>query len=433
MGTAFDDTATEERLKEVRFGLDELIAGQVIHSGKPMLINEISEDTEIHVKRDRRLGYETRNLLLAPLRSKDRVIGVLCAINKKEGDFDDSDVELLTMLAGTVVLSIENARFAEEVRKAYLEVSSLNRAKDKVINLLSHELRTPIAVLNSSLLTLEKHLNHLQKDNWKPTLTRARRNLNRLLEMQYRVNDIMQEKTFKAYDILLRLLEQCSDELEALVAQECGEGPVIERIRKRIEEEFGSNEYVAERIQIADFIKNRLAVLKSAFEHREIHILTRFQPVPDIYIPPDALQKIIDGLFKNAIENTPDESQIEIVVHQKGEGTEMVVADYGVGITEENQSRIFEGIYATQETMDYSTKQPFDFNAGGKGMDLLRMKIFSERYHFKIEMNSIRCPQIPKDSDVCPGKLSRCALCKQKKSCHQSPATSFTLFFPPPP
>jgi PAS domain S-box-containing protein len=88
MGVAYDDTATEERVKEFRFGLDELVAGRVIKTGKPMIINEISEDSEIHIQRDRRLGYQTRNLLLVPLRSQDRVIGVLCAINKKEGDFD---------------------------------------------------------------------------------------------------------------------------------------------------------------------------------------------------------------------------------------------------------------------------------------------------------------------------------------------------------
>jgi hypothetical protein len=99
----------------------------------------------------------------------------------------------------------------------------------------------------------------------------------------------------------------------------------------------------------------------------------------------------------------------------------------------ENQSRIFEGFYATQETLDYSSKKPFDFNAGGKGVDLLRMKIFSERYDFKIEMKSSRCPQIPKDGDICPGRISACPLCKQGKGCHLSPATTFTIFFPPAP
>ena len=431
MGLAFDDKATEKRVKEFRFGLNELAAGQVIKTGKPMIINEISKDSEIHLERDRRLGYETRNLLLVPLRSQDRVIGVLCAINKKEGDFDDADAGLLNMLAGTVVLSIENARFAEEVRKAYMEVSSLNRAKDKVINLLSHELRTPIAVLDSSLVSLERRLDGVAEDSWRPTLERARRNLNRLLEMQYRVNDIMQEKTFKTYDILSLLVAQCGDELEALVAEEIGEGPVVERLRKRIQKEFGSPELVAETIQLQDFVRQRLEILEPLFAHREIEVVTRFSPAPAIYIPADALQKAVDGLIKNAVENTPDEGKIEVMVQAKGDGTAMMVTDFGVGITAENQSRIFEGFYATQETLDYSSKQPFDFNAGGRGMDLLRMKVFSERYGFKIEMSSKRCPKIPKDSDICPGRISACPLCKQGKGCHLSPATAFTLLFPP--
>ncbi len=433
MGVAFEDKATEERVKEVRFGLDELLAGQVIKTGQPMMLNDLPKDSEIHTERDKRLGYETKNLILVPLRSQDRVIGVLCAINKKTGDFDEADVELLSMLAGTVVLSIENARFAEEVKKAYMEVSSLNRAKDKVINLLSHELRTPIAVLDSSLVALEKKLGGLEEDDWQPTIDRARRNLKRLLEMQYRVSDIMQEKTFQSYDILSRLVEHCADELEALVVEETGEGPVIERIRRRIKEDFGSKSLEAEQIQLEEFVRQRMAILKPAFQHRKIKVVTRFSSAPQIYLPTDPLQKIVDGLVKNAIENTPDEGRIEIVVQAKDDGTEMIVRDFGVGITEENQSRIFEGFYATQETMDYSSKRPFDFNAGGKGMDLLRVKIFSERYHFKIEMNSTRCPQIPRDSDTCPGKISDCPLCKQGRGCHQSPATTFRLYFPPAP
>jgi signal transduction histidine kinase len=280
---------------------------------------------------------------------------------------------------------------------------------------------------------MERRLADVSEQRWKPTMERARRNLNRLLEMQYRVNDIMQEKTFETYDILSRLVEQCADELEALVAEESGEGPVIERIRKRIQEDFGSKELVSEEIHLENFINQRLENLKSSFEHREIDIKTRFSPAPHIYMPTEPLCKTVDGLIKNAIENTPDEGKIEIAVQQKGEGTEMIVRDFGVGITDENQSRIFEGFYATQETMDYSSKRPFDFNAGGKGVDLLRMKIFSERYKFKIEMNSSRCPILPKDSDVCPGKISECVLCKQGKGCHQSPATTFTLYFPPAP
>jgi signal transduction histidine kinase len=243
----------------------------------------------------------------------------------------------------------------------------------------------------------------------------------------------MQEKTFRSYDILSRLVEHCADELEALVVEEAGEGPVIDRIRRRIKEDFGSKDQTPEPIQLEDFIKRRMTELASQFQHRQVEVITRFKPAPKIYLPPDSLRKIFDGLVKNAIENTPDEGRIEISVQAHGEEAMLLVRDFGVGITEENQSRIFEGFYATQDTMDYSSKRPFDFNAGGKGMDLLRMKIFSERYKYKIKMKSARCPQIPADSDTCPGKISECPLCRQGKGCHLSAATTFTLYFPPAP
>ena len=147
----------------------------------------------------------------------------------------------------------------------------------------------------------------------------------------------------------------------------------------------------------------------------------------------DIVQKVIDGLVKNAIENTPDEGTIEVIVDKKWEGTELVVGDCGVGIVEEVQHRIFEGFFATQETMDYSSRKPFDFNAGGKGADLLRMKIFSERYHFTIEMKSSRCRFIPQESDICPGKISACTFCSEKEDCYGSGGTTFFLYFPPAP
>jgi hypothetical protein len=81
--------------------------------------------------------------------------------------------------------------------------------------------------------------------------------------------------------------------------------------------------------------------------------------------------------------------------------------------------------------MDYSSKRPFDFNAGGKGADLLRMKIFSERYNFKIQMNSTRCPCIEKEKGTCPGRISLCESCKGEGDCHLVGGTTFTLVFPP--
>ena len=431
LGSAYDDTATQERIKEVRFSMNQLMAGRVIKSGEPLIVSDTTEDAELHRERDKRLGYHTRNLLLVPLRSRDRIIGVLCATNKKQGDFGQTDVERLSVMAGTVALSIENARFSDELKKAYREVSSMNRAKDKVINHLSHELKTPVAVLSPTLNILAKKLASLPEETWKPAIERGQRNLERILEIQYGVDDIMLKRHYKTYDMFSLIFDECADELEALIAEEVGERPVIERVRKRIDEIFGPKEDIPESIILSDFVQERLEDIKTLSSHRHLEIAGHFEPSPAISIPRDPLQKVIDGIIKNAIENTPDEGKIQIFVHKKERGAELVVHDYGVGITEDHQRRIFEGFFSTQETLDYSSKTPFDFNAGGKGTSLLRMKIFSEYYKFKIDMVSSRCRFIPKASDICPGRISECKFCRKKEDCYHSGGTTFSLLFRP--
>ncbi|MBN2123598.1 MAG: PAS domain S-box protein [Deltaproteobacteria bacterium] len=433
LGAAYDDSDTTRRAKESRFTLDQLVAGKVIRTGKPLIVSDTSEDVKLHQERDRRLGYQTRNLLLVPLRSHDRIIGVLCAINRKQGDFEQSEVELLNMIAGTVALSIENARFAEEVKRAYREVSSMNRAKDKVIHHLSHELKTPVAVLAGSLNILARRLAALPAPTWQPTLERAQRNLGRIVEIEDEVDDIMRERQYEAYELLSQILDRCVDEMETLVAEETGEGPIVERIRDRIEDIFGPKEMVPERIPLHDFVAERIEAIGPSLSHRAVDILPSIETVPPVLMPLEPLQKVVDGLLKNAVENTPDEGKVEIVVRRERDGALLLIRDYGVGIVEDAQRRIFEGFFATQETMDYSSKRPFDFNAGGKGADLLRMKIFSERYGFEIDMASERCRYIPLESDVCPGRIGKCASCKSVKDCHESGGTTFSVYFPPAP
>ncbi len=433
MGAAYDDRDTQRRAKEVRYPADRGISGKVIRTGQPLIVQDTSKSPDFYGVVDRRMHFESRTMLDVPLRSGERIIGVLSAINKREGRFDGTDVELLNLVAGTVALSIENARYAKEITQAYTEVASLNRAKDRVINRLSHELKTPVSVLLASLSILARRLQDLPEESWKPTFERARRNLDRILGIQYEVEDIMEGRHFKHQDLLKILLDQCADELESMVAQETGEGPIVERIGKKIDELYGPKEFKVSEFSLDRFVEWRLEQLKPNFAHREVEISTRLELVPHICVPENVLAKVVDGLIRNAVEATPDEGSIEVTVQKKGDGAELIVYDCGVGITEENQRRIFEGFFMTQDTMAYSSKRPFDFNAGGKGADLLRMKIFSERFNFKIEINSSRCRHIPKDTDQCPGRIGECAFCKEKTDCFRSGGTAFHVYFPPMP
>jgi PAS domain S-box-containing protein len=433
LSAAYDDKATQKRIKGMRFGfdlMDQFVVTKGIRTGEPVIVNDASKVPNSYPVRDKMLGYQTRNFLQVSLKSSDRIIGALTAVNKKEGAFEETDVEMLNMIAGTVALYIENARFSDELKKAYKEVSSLNRAKDKVINHLSHELKTPTAVVSGSLKTLSKKLTNLPEGTWKATMERIKRNLDRIMEIQMETEDIIRERQYKTRDLLLLMLDECTDELETLIAEEVGEGPLVDRLRRRVEDIFGAREMVPEKIVLEEFVSERLEGLEPLFSHRQVEIISSTEPTPPICMPKDPLQKIIDGLVKNAIENTPDEGKIEVIVQKKANGTELMVRDFGVGITEENQMRIFDGFFSTKETMDYSSKRPFDFNAGGKGADLLRIKIFSERYHFSIHMTSSRCRYLPEEGDVCPGMISECSFCVKKEDCHLSGGTTFRLQFP---
>jgi PAS domain S-box-containing protein len=430
LAPSYEDAATESRVREVRFNLDELVAGRVVKSGRPIIVSDTSEEAELHAERDRKLGYHTRNLLLVPLKGRDRISGVLCALNRKHGDFGQQDVEMLNIVGATVALSIENARYSEQVRKALQEVQGLNRAKDKMINHLAHELETPVAILLGSLGLLEKHLASVPRERWAHNMERLHRNLKRISAIQLQVQDIMEGREGGAYTMLSLLLDQCAEEIEVLAAQETGLENFAANIKKKVEELFGPLDMEPVRINLKNFVEQRLSANRPQWSHRQVNIQSFLEDVPDVLLPLDCIEKVFDGLVRNAVENTPDGSDIEIEVKPKGDGVELVVRDYGMGIKDEAKRRIFEGFFSTQETLAYSSRKPFDFNAGGKGADLLRMKIFSERYGFKIHMESNRCRYLPNDSDVCPGCVIKCSRASSPDDCRDCGGTSFTVYFP---
>jgi len=425
----YDDTEAGKKFKEIRFPVDKGVAGQVYRTGEPLIVSDTSKSPHFFHEVDEKSDYKTRNLIDIPIKIQDRMIGVLCAVNKKEGEFDQTDVDLMSTIANTAALPIENARINEELRRSYEEVKSLNRAKDRVIHHLSHELKTPISVMSASMGLLKKRLSTLKDRSWENIFSRTKRSINRILEMQYEIEDMLRERNYRTYNMLSTLLEACTDELEVLISAELGKEDAAKNIRRRIEELFGPRESVSEEIRLDNFVKDKVEKLRSMFTHRRCQLVTKVEPVQPISIPYDVLGKIVEGLIRNAVENTPDSGRIEVTVSQGKEGPEFKVKDFGVGITDENQRLIFDNYFTTYEIMNYSSKKPYDFMAGGKGFDLLRIMIFSERYNFKTEMVSSRCGFIPKEEDICPGNVDDCEHIKTKKDCMNSGGTTMTIKF----
>ncbi len=177
------------------------------------------------------------------------------------------------------------------------------------------------------------------------------------------------------------------------------------------------------------FVKEKVQALRPRFAHRQCSVKTRISGEHLVWIPPDVLGKIVEGLVRNAVENTPDGGQILVSVKKGTNGPELEVKDTGIGISEENQRLIFENYFTAYDTMQYSSRNPYDFGAGGKGFDLLRMRIFSERYDFKLKMKSRRCRLLPDDSEACTGYIENCVHSGQAQDCLDSGGTTVTVQF----
>jgi len=96
------------------------IAGMVVLSNEPLLIADAQADPRFDSSFDRRTGYVTREILCAPLPSASgEAMGVIQAINKREGTFAAEDLELLTTVAGVVAIAIENAVLFEENERQF--------------------------------------------------------------------------------------------------------------------------------------------------------------------------------------------------------------------------------------------------------------------------------------------------------------------------
>jgi signal transduction histidine kinase len=249
--------------------------------------------------------------------------------------------------------------------------------------------------------------------------------------MQYQIEDILREKDYKIYYMLSSLLDACRDELEVLISDNVEEKDLISRLRQHIEELFGPQDSRSEEIRPDQFVEARLKALRPRFEHRKCRVITRMSAVSAIWIPRNVLVKIVDGLVRNAIENTPDSGNIIVSVKSGEIGPVLEVKDTGIGMSEENQKLLFENYFTAYDTMQYSSRNPYDFGAGGRGFDLLRMRIFSERYHFELKMSSSRCGNIPGDADACPGIIEDCVQAPKNEDCLNSGGTTVTVqFFP---
>src|SRR5207302_2192596 len=120
------------------------IAGQVAADGIPRLVHDAERESAVARELSQRFGYQSRSLCAAPIQSEGKILGVLELINKRDGDFGDDDLKLLTMLGGQTGRSLRLAR-----DRAARERDERLRLLGQTIASVLHDLRSPLTVVQS--------------------------------------------------------------------------------------------------------------------------------------------------------------------------------------------------------------------------------------------------------------------------------------------
>lgn len=109
----------EDKVKEIRLKMGEGIAGWVAENGEPLLVQDVRKDPRFYKSADKKTDFVTRDMVCVPVKVKDKTIGVLQAINKKQGVFTEDDLRLFQLFSNQVAIALDNARLYEEIRETF--------------------------------------------------------------------------------------------------------------------------------------------------------------------------------------------------------------------------------------------------------------------------------------------------------------------------
>ena len=265
-------------------------------------------------------GYRAR--LVVPLLAPDQIVGALVVRRKTLGEFPASTVDLLKTFAAQSVLAIQNARLFSEIEEKSRQLAEASAHKSQFVSSVSHELRTP---LNAIIGLTEMMVTNA-----------ARFGTEKAAEPLQRVH--------RAGTHLLGLINQVLD-LSKIEAGKLELNPQTVQLAPLIDEVVGTAR------QLAQEKKNRLVV-----ETQEnLGALT---------VDPMRLRQILLNLLSNACKFTK-EGEVKLQASRVRNGrcwVELSVSDTGIGMTAEQQAKLFEEF----SQADATTAQRF----GGTGLGL---------------------------------------------------------------
>ena len=319
--TDFDaDVVAALRAARPRIG-SEGMAGQVGAARVPIQREDLLDGSIISTTAGRLLmerGY--RSLLAVPILRDEQVLGAVTVARTVAGAFPPETVRLLQTFASQSALAIQNARLFKEIEEKGRELELASQHKSQFLANMSHELRTPLNAIIGYSEMLQEEAEEIGEEAFLPDLVRINAAGKHLLGL---INDILDLSKIEAgrMDLYLETFDvgQLIRDVEAIVQ------PLVEKNANTLVVDCSDNLGTMQ----ADQTK---------------------------------LRQTLFNLLSNAAKFT-DHGTISLTVNRESpDWLTFAVSDTGIGMTEEQLSRLFEAFSQAEA----STRSRY----GGTGLGL---------------------------------------------------------------
>jgi signal transduction histidine kinase len=327
---ATSDSTVAKDLLNIPVPLEGSIAGLIFRENRPIALNDMTQAPIRFRQTDDASGFVTRSLIGVPMRHKEQPMGVLEAVNKKEGTWSDSDQRNLMILASQAAVAIENARLVQQLQRAYNELNQIDKLKNDFIAIASHELRTPLSVILG-------YATFLQEEAQGAASEHATHVLNSAMRMRDLISDLTN----------LRYLK------------------------------MGEMELAREHLPLASLFQAAQQDVES-LANAKGHMLRVEKPEMNLVVVVDRIKlgMVLTNLLNNAIKFTPPGGKITLSYVRKPQSVWITIKDTGIGIPSDQLTRIFDEFHQVE---DHMTRRH-----GGMGLGLAIAKALVEAHGGRI-------------------------------------------------
>jgi len=234
---------------------------------------------------------------------------------------------LSLLLAGGIFLTYRNV--SKEM--------ALARLKSDFVSNVSHELRTPLSLIRLYAETLE-------------------------------MGRITSPEKYQEY---YQIIRKESERLTAL----------INNILDFSRIEAGRKEYEFRETDLSALVRNTLESYRYQIEQHGFTFEEKIEPVPPLRVDREAMARSLVNLVNNALKYSQDRKYIGVNLYRENGAVKLEVIDHGIGIPQQEQSKIFEKFYRVGDPLVHNTK--------GSGLGLSLVRHIVQAHGGQVSVNSM--------------------------------------------